>query len=286
MRILYLTFDSMSTHGAWSVHVGEIVRRLAGRGHEVAVAGVHPDAVGATAAIPLPRPDSRLGRAFFHFAGSLAPFVRAGSRLRADVVYCRGVHLSLTPLLAARLIGRPFVVEVNGLLEMECPVWLRGPVRAVHRGVLASADAVVTVSDRLRRGMARRYGADPRRIHVVPNGADPGRFPLREAAEARRLAGLEERPTVIYVGSFYPHHALDLIAGVPDLVPEAQFLFVGDGPSRAALEASLAGKRARFYGSLPHERIPDLISAADVGRAAGRLAPGRAVIAVHLPLDR
>jgi glycosyltransferase involved in cell wall biosynthesis len=81
--------------------------------------------------------------------------------------------------------------------------WVRYAARAEARAV-ALADGVVTVSPQDREAMLERYGLDPERVAVVPNGADveaitPATASEREAA--RRRLGLPDRPVVLFVGA-------------------------------------------------------------------------------------
>lgn len=235
MRILYLTFDDLSRPFAWTVHVREIVAGLGRRGHDVRV--VSP--------------------AQFRRFASFPAFLRAGREHRPDVVYVRGIHATPSPVLAAELLGRPLVVEINGLLERELASrWRKLSARISHRFVLARAARVVTVSPRLRSALSAAYGFPEARIDVVPNGADTEKFRPADRAGARRRLGLPaDAPIVLCVASFYPHHALDvLLAAVP--ASGARLLLVGAaGPVPDGVIS---------VGPQPHERVPDFVAAADV----------------------
>lgn len=252
MRVLYLTFDDLSRPYAWSVHVREIVNGLVDRGHEVRLVCPRGDAPGVRAQ----RVALSSGR-WSHVAGSLGTFVRAGRSQRCDVLYVRGIHLSLTPAFSAELLGRPLVVEVNGRLEHEAPAgWRRAAVRLAHRATLSRTARVVTVSPVLKRGLASDYGFPEGRIDVVPNGADLRRFRPSDRDEARRRLALpSDRPIVACVASFYPHHGRELL--VEAAARAGAFLvLVGGEP---ASSASVLG-----VGPVPHERVPDYLAAADV----------------------
>lgn len=84
--------------------------------------------------------------------------------------------------------------------------WLRYIERA-ERHAVAHADLVTTVCDLDREVFIDRFGADPARTIVVPNGVDTRRFrPTRveERAAMRRKLGLPDRPVVLYHGSDMP----------------------------------------------------------------------------------
>ena len=97
------------------------------------------------------------------------------------------------------------------MLEHEVTSKLRRmAVRMTHRYTLGRAARVVTVSPRLQAALSERYGYPADRIEVVPNGADTERFRPSDRLEARKRLGLPlDRPIVLCVASFYPHHGHD-----------------------------------------------------------------------------
>ncbi len=252
MRVLYLTFDDLSRPFAWSVHVRAIVNRLAARGHAVRL--VAPGGVAPGIDAPCdPIPPGRLQ----HLFGSLRAFTDAGRAFAPDVVYVRGIHLTRTPARAAETLGRPLVVELNGLLENEIQGFFRRAlVRASHRFTLSRAARVVTVSPLLRDALAGRYGFPAERIDVVPNGADTGLFRPADPGEARRRLGLPaDRPVVLCVASFYPHHALDVLLRAVSGTGALLVLVGAQGPVPEGVVSA---------GPVPHERVPDYVAAADL----------------------
>jgi glycosyltransferase involved in cell wall biosynthesis len=50
-----------------------------------------------------------------------------------------------------------------------------------------------------------------------------------------------------------------LVAAVRQLAGAAELWIAGDGPRRAAIEEAARGAPIRFLGSVPHERIPELL---------------------------
>ena len=80
---------------------------------------------------------------------------------------------------------------------------------------------------------------------------------------------------MIFVGGFYPWHALDLLLESFALTlqqkPDARLVLVGDGRSRAAVERKAVQMGIRqsliFTGEVQHEHIPGMLSMADVAVA-------------------
>lgn len=251
MNVLYLTFDDLSIPLAWSVHVRSIVNGLAARGHVVRMVCPGGRAPGITAtcdAIPVGK--------LQHLAGSLATFVRSGRSFGPDVVYVRGIHATVTPALAAGRLGKPLVVEINGLLEREVKGWRRVAVRKAHRFTLRRAARVVTVSPLLAQALAEGYGFPLDRIDVVPNGVDASIFrPADRRAARERLRLPLDRPVVVCVAGFFAHHAVDLLIAAAARARAVLVLVGKTGPT---------GGDVIHVGRVPHEAVPDYLAASDV----------------------
>lgn len=104
---------------------------------------------------------------------------------------------------------------------------------ALERQAVRGADLVLVVSREDGEEFARRYGVDPEKISVVPNGADVDLYrPADDATRAalRRRLGLPARPTVIFPA---PHRQTPILEGlkwvrrVAALLPEVTFLITG-----------------------------------------------------------
>jgi glycosyltransferase involved in cell wall biosynthesis len=127
-------------------------------------------------------------------------------------------------------------------------------------------DLVLCVSEK-ERHRAEECGIRVR-FAMVPNGIDlAGHPPAGEAA--RRLArvrlGLGDHPLVLAVGRLSEQKGQDVLLrawpAVLERVPKAELLVVGDGPTRAGLEAQRR-PRVRFEGA--RTDVEDWLAAADV----------------------
>lgn len=140
-------------------------------------------------------------------------------------------------------------------------------------------------------------------IRVIPTGVSlPARRPGR--AEARRQLGLpEEAPLLLYVGRLAREKSIDfLIEALAALrsryAAPPHLVIVGDGPDREVLvtlaERLGVGDAISWIGGIPHERVFDYYSAADLFVFASRtetqglvvaeaLASGLPVVAVKGP---
>lgn len=84
--------------------------------------------------------------------------------------------------------------------------WVR-VIEYLERRAVAAAELILAVCAEDRGTFIDRYGADPARVIVVPNGADTQRY--RPADRATRqtvksMLGLPNKPTVVYMGSDIP----------------------------------------------------------------------------------
>jgi glycosyltransferase involved in cell wall biosynthesis len=116
----------------------------------------------------------------------------------------------------------------------------------------------IAVSSVIRRGLIEEVNLPPEKVAVFPNGVDRRKFHPRARAAMRRKHGLPEDLFLpIYVGNFVEAKGVRRVATAIDGLPGVSGIFVGSGPAVPQLQ-NLA-----FCGKLPHEIVPELLSAAD-----------------------
>lgn len=169
----------------------------------------------------------------------------------ADLLHVHG----LTPGVVALRPLRPPVVLT---LHMDLPVQgrtARWPIlRMAARPIVARADAVIGVSDRI----AARF----RRARSIPPAVDPLPGPSRSRAEVRAELGAPDDALVaLALARLHPDKRLDVFI---DAVRRSGALgwIAGEGPHHAALEAAAEGAPIRFLGY--RDDPADLLEAADV----------------------
>lgn len=170
----------------------------------------------------------------------------------------------------AREAGIPVVVMSGGSDVLV--VARNGRRRERMIAVLTAADAVVCVSEHLRRAVTA-MGIAARKIHVVYRGVNPDRFHPGDRHTARAHLGLDhDRPVLLWVGRIAPVKGLEtLVDACATLKADGcdfTLALVGDGSGRDALATQV--KRlgldgvVRFAGSVTHDQLGEWYRAASL----------------------
>jgi glycosyltransferase involved in cell wall biosynthesis len=238
---------------------------------------------------PLPAPLGTLVNRWHKLVGFLlkARLMERLARERPDVLQVRDlVTEGLLGLRAARRHGVRFAYQLDHphfearLTELDLGLrghaferpWMRLWM-ALRRVVLRGADLVFPISSGMAERLRDRDGVDPRRMVVFPVGISRATFERGGAGPAdARVAALQGRPTVCYLGSLAARRDPGLIFGVvrevARRVPESRFLLLGgmsqDVEGLLSLSAGVA-ERLHSVPFVPHDEVPALLRAATVG---------------------
>jgi glycosyltransferase involved in cell wall biosynthesis len=167
---------------------------------------------------------------------------------RADIVLVSTPSMFLAPAawLAARLKRARFVWDVRDLTwrYAQESVRTRGLQLAMLKALegfmlslLKRSDVVIAATAGLA-GVLERQGVPAGRILTVPNGVS--RAWLEECAPlAASGPPPGERPRITYVGLMGYNHGIGILVDVAAKLPHADFVLVGDGPERAAIESAI-----------------------------------------------
>lgn len=232
-----------------------------------------------------------------------------------DVIHeFQGLY-SVAGLLSARLVGIPYVLEVQAPL-IERQYLMRRPLqggqawcaRFISHLNLKQADVILTLSHFLKRKLVQDWHLRNEKILVVTNAA-PGRlFNVNESQKKSNGKGKSKEETLLigYAGTLQRWFGIENLLYAFQLVSrsvrKARLHIVGDGEHRPALE-KLAGdlhikSKTRFIGGVPHQKIGRYLSKFDIAVAPYRplvtgfygsplkvfeyMAAGKAIVASHI----
>ncbi|AWW74300.1 glycoside hydrolase [Erythrobacter sp. KY5] len=146
--------------------------------------------------------------------------------------------------------------------------------RAQMREAAERADRLLVVSESLAREM-EDVGMDRRKMRIHYTGLDRDRFRPLEHTQLRAQLGKElgfhmpdNAPLLTCVGALIKRKGQDIAIAALKAIPGARLVLVGKGEDEAHLR-DLAktmdlNARVHFAGSLDHNRLPLVLSAADV----------------------
>lgn len=147
---------------------------------------------------------------------------------------------------------------------------LRAIAQGVSDALYKKADRLIALSEPLQQRLCQRTGMPPQKIAVIPQYCeDFYAVPQPDAALQAQFGG---RFNLVFTGTFTPAQSLEtVITAVQDARSRGadmlHLLLVGDGMSRAALEAKVKDLHAEdavtFYGSVPATDIPKFTALAD-----------------------
>jgi glycosyltransferase involved in cell wall biosynthesis len=197
--------------------------------------------------------------------GTVAVTWRILRRIGAELVHTHSSADGWIGGLAARLAGVP-VVRTR---HLSVPLRRNRLSRLVYTRL---ADRIITTAEAVRELLLRELPLAPERVVSIPTGIDLARFdPARAGGEAlRRSLGLAEAELVgmVAVLRSWKGHArfVEAFPAVLARRPAAHLVLAGDGPLRASLEASVAGRgladRVHLLGH--REDVPEVLAALDV----------------------
>jgi D-inositol-3-phosphate glycosyltransferase len=266
--------------GGQNVYVGQVARHLAARGHQVDVftrrdedllsdtvawaPGVRVVHLPAGPARFVPKED--LLQHMPAFIRQLEGFVRRQAP-GYDLMHANFWMSGMAAAELKRAMSIPFAITFHAL----------GRVRRLHQGeadrfpiermeiedrLVKEADLVIAECPQDRSDLLTLYGADPRRVAVVPCGFDPSEFRPEHRLAARRRLGLDARERVVLqLGRVVPRKGIDtVVRAIGSLARRgvfARLLVVGGDSERPDPEST--PEIARLSGIARQERVEDRV---------------------------
>ena len=164
-----------------------------------------------------------------------------------DVVHSHTWYANFAGHVAKLLHGVPHIVTTHSLEPLR--PWKAEQLGGgyalsswVERTALEAADAVIAVSEGMKRDVMAAYPAvDPARIRVVHNGIDTEQYkPDRQTDVVTRLGIDPEIPSVTFVGRITRQKGLPyLLRAAKSLPPEVQLVFLAGAPDTPEIAAEV-----------------------------------------------
>jgi glycosyltransferase involved in cell wall biosynthesis len=210
------------------------------------------------------------------YGGLAARALAEARRFHPDVVYAHFLFpAGAAAAFAARRVGAHLVLTAHGR-----DVRNVGAIPGVATATAAAirrADAVIAVSDFLRRELEAKIPDAQGKVHVIDSGVDLARFRHRDAAPLREELGWEgEGPFYLCVGTLDERKNVVRLADAFAGLDGGSLVFAGDGPLRVELDRR---DRVLLLGRVSHSRVADLIAASDIVCQPSLIEPfGQAVL--------
>ncbi len=240
MKATILTWEfPPNVYGGAGVHARNIAAALAKR---IAVEvrtraeGPPPEIPGLTVRryrptlAPLGAPDPRAAKAFEALSFDLN---MVADPIDADIVHTHTWYTNFAGALAKRTYGGKLVATVHSLEPLR--PWKREVLGAgyalsawMEREGLAACDAIVAVSQEMRRDLLRVYDVPRDRVAVIPNGVDAETYRPRDGSRGLARFGIRP-PYVLFVGRLTRQKGVFDLVDAMDHVPEGTGLVLVTG---------------------------------------------------------
>ncbi|MEW6207798.1 MAG: glycosyltransferase family 4 protein [Acidobacteriota bacterium] len=264
MKILQVC--SASEMGGGEVHVADLARSLASRGHAVYLAV---------------RPESLLRAPL---AGVIASWHELPLRNSLDMQSARAmadiINHHRIDIIHAH-VGRDYLVSAFACRRTDARLILTRhhylPLKRnlIYRLMLQDTAAVIAVSDSVRESVVERLAIPAERVHTIPNWIDTSRFRPIDREAARSLFQFRSSLVVACIGQITPakgqEEFIRAAARAVTMRPDIHFVIAGEEKEegspftqhliRLVDTLGLSGK-VSFLGHVHH--IPELLAAVDV----------------------
>lgn len=200
-------------------------------------------------------------------------------REKPDIVLARWNARNVSIFYAARSLGIPVCVEINGsdTEKSDGDFFIRFPPveRALkNRNLVRLVDGAFVVSGVLQKEIKDQIDFE-KDIRVIPNGVDVNRFEENISGQAiREKLGISEDKVVVgYIGTFAPWHRLDKLLEIyQDLSKKydnIHILLIGETYPHAQgliklVEEKGLKQHVTFTGHVDMQQVPNYVAAMDI----------------------
>jgi colanic acid biosynthesis glycosyl transferase WcaI len=305
MRILFLTMYYKPDSAATGIVMASLAEELAEQGHSVYVVTSMPHystnsvwkeyqgkgwmrewqdkiQVHRVWSYVPPDKDKLLPRFFSYLSFTVLSTVASLLLPRPDVILTPSPSPPLTNGVSAWLLGKlrgvPLVSNIQDIYPdvairmgvMKNPAVISA-YKKLERFVYSNSQAVTVISEGFRQNLLDK-GVPESKVTVIPNFIDVNLFAPRPRGNAFSAEqGWDDKFVVLFAGNVGMSQGLEsvmeaaaLLADLPDLL----LAVVGNGASKPALVAQVERmglSNVQFLPYQPHDRVPEMYSAVDIG---------------------
>ena len=239
MKILRVASDLYpAVVGGYGIHVHEMSRMQAEKGHDVTVLTANTDGLPEEEWVDGYRV-LRFNHSIKMVGNTISPtlfFRLMEMRHDYDVIHAHS-HLFFPTNVCAlvkKYDSAPLVITNHGIMSASAPHWLNvGYMSTLGRWTLNAADRVICYTPVERDLLVSKFGVHPGGIAVIPNGVNTDIF---RPDASRRDDGCRR---LLWVGRYVKGKGIDFLihaaAALVREVPDLQLTLVGEGPEEAEI---------------------------------------------------
>ena len=212
----------------------------------------------------LAAPDPRIAKAFDVLSFNVN---MVSDPIDSEIVHTHTWYTNFAGALAKKVYGCKLVATVHSLEPLR--PWKKEQLGAgyalsswMEREGLEACDAVVAVSEEMKRDILKFYDLQPGQVHVIHNGVDPGKYHPKDGTASLAKFGVR-RPFVFFCGRLSRQKGIfDLVAAMDGVPAGTQLVLATGKPDTPELldelTAALAGRTDVVW---IHEMLedPDLV---------------------------
>ena len=187
---------------------------------------------------------------------------------KCEVIHAHwAIPTGLIGVWVGSLLRKPLFVTIHGT-DLRMALERSKFVRRLLIYVCKKADYLNCVSEAQKKEL-ERLGIPSEKISAIPMGIDAAFLEIGK----NRGGNLEKRPvTILSNRNLLPIYNVSLlIRAIPIVLkrePKTKFLIAGDGTEKKTLQREVESMNinssVEFLGRVPHEKMPDLLSDADI----------------------
>ena len=185
-----------------------------------------------------------------------------------DIICERPELLNFVGLIIAKIIGKPVILEINGILDEEFfyEVGIKNKIlqKSISKSYelqLRCASAVIVQTEELKRILHRRFKVKEKWIHIVENGVEDFK-----GVEVEYPDPAGTNFVLVYAGILDKLHDLkDLFDAIVKVEKEYKFYIIGDGTLLEGYRNRYAfDERLVFAGKKTHDEVLSFLAKADL----------------------